>query len=282
MLSSALRGLLSQDPHIVDYVAVIPDTLWVDRGRGKPHRYTRIDDSVRFVDWLAERRPIVGHSVGLSIASADRFDTEHVCEIARWQATYDFPWHSDHLSYTLVADSSGGEQHTALQLPAPCDAEVLNMLAERVKYVQRQVNAPFLIENNVYYVDIPDQDMTEPAFLNAVAARTGCSLLLDLHNLYTNACNHAMDPYAYLDELDLDSVVEVHIAGGEEFAGMYTDAHSGACPEKVWDLLQHLLSRAPNVCGVTYELEPSYFSRLGNEGIREQLCRARAIWDHRR
>jgi uncharacterized protein (UPF0276 family) len=279
MLSPALRGLLQSDPGIVDYVAVIPDTLWVDHGRGESTRYTHIDESVRFLDWLSERQPIVGHSIGLSIASADLFDKEHVAEIARWQSRYAFPWHSDHLSYSRLRAAQGGDRHTALPLPPPYDAEVLQLVSERVEVVQAQVHAPFLLENNVFYVDIPAQEMSEPEFLNALTARTGCGLLLDVHNLYTNAQNHGLDPHAFLDELDTDSIVEVHVAGGEEFAGMYTDAHSGACPEQVWQLLDRVLAEAPHVGGVTFELEPSYYARLREAGVREQLSRARAIWD---
>jgi len=281
ILSPSLRPLLSADPHVVDYVAIIPDTFWIDSGRGHDKRYRHIEDSIGFVDWLAARRPIVAHSIGLSIASADVFDTEHVHEIARWHGKYDFAWHSDHLSFTRVADQLHGERHTGLQLPPPCDADVLDMICERVRYVQRQVGAPFLLENNVYYVNIPEQDMSESAFLNALTTRTGCALVLDLHNLYTNARNHGVDPYAFVAELDLAAVTEVHIAGGEEFGGMYTDAHSGECPTEVWQLLELVVGAAPNLCGVTYELEPSYYGRLREEGVRDQLRQAREIWDRR-
>lgn len=73
---------------------------------------------------------------------------------------------------------------------------------------------PFLLENNVYFTDIPEQEMTEPEFLNALTAEAGCGLLLDLHNLYANARNHGIDTEAFLHELDLSRVVEIHVAGG--------------------------------------------------------------------
>jgi len=77
-------------------------------------------------------------------------------------------------------------------------------------------------------------------------------------------------------------VVEAHIAGGSEFAGMYTDAHSGPCPEPVWRLLEHLVPRAPGLRAITFEFHDSYYHFLGPQGIREQLARARSIFSQYR
>src|SRR6185503_17942887 len=96
----------------------------------------------------------------------------------------------------------------------PYDHDVADMIAARIETIQATVPAPFLIENNVYFIDVPGQDMTEPEFLNALTRRTGCGLLLDLHNLYANARNHGFDAFAWLDQLDLERVVEIQIAGG--------------------------------------------------------------------
>ena len=41
---------------------------------------------------------------------------------------------------------------------------------------------PFLLENNVYYFDIVDQDFDEADFLNELCSATGCGIVLDLHN----------------------------------------------------------------------------------------------------
>ena len=124
--------------------------------------------------------------------------------------------------------------------------------------------------------------MTEPAFLNELARRTGCGLLLDLHNLYCNARNFGFDPAAFLDELDLEPVVELHVAGGNEVEGFWTDSHSGPCPEMVWDLVASVIPRARNLKAVTFEFQESYFDVLGTAGVRAALDRAREFWPHRR
>src|SRR5207253_1072120 len=88
-------------------------------------------------------------------------------------------------SDTLRTDRA--DQHAGVAVPLPYDRDVLEMIAERVERVQQIASIPLLLENSVYFVSFRDQDMSEPQFLNALTARTGCGILLDLHNLYCNA-----------------------------------------------------------------------------------------------
>jgi uncharacterized protein (UPF0276 family) len=205
-------------------------------------------------------------------------DTGYLEQISRVHATYHFPWHSDHLSFVQVSGANGYEHSAGLAIPIPYDEEVLQLIAGRIQDIQRQVSVPFLIENNVYYTDFSEQEMTEPQFLNRLIEVTRCGLLMDVHNLYTNSVNHKFDPFVFLDQVDLSRVVEVHIAGGNELAGMYTDSHAGPCPEPVWELLEYVTSRASNLCGITFEFHASYYPLLKIAGIRGQLERARQVW----
>lgn len=260
-----------------DFLEVIPDIFWVDHGPGADPRFEENRELTRFLERVAAARPLVAHSVGLSIGSAERFDRGHVEQIGRWQQRYAFPWHSDHLSFNRLDHPTGHGIDVGFPMPVPYDEEVLAMLVERVGHVQARVPAPFLLENNVYYFQLPEQELTEGEFLNRLTAATGCGLLLDLHNVHVNATNHGFDPWEYLATLDLTRVVEVHLGGGMEADGVYLDAHSGACPEPVWTLLEELLPRAPNVRGVVFEVFGTYYPSLGDDGLRRQLDRARAV-----
>ena len=280
LYNPSLAGFVcSPDLKLLDYLAVIPDRFWTDRGPGRPDRFVEIGAWMAVLEHAAARLPLVSHSVGMSIGSARWFDAEYLEQLARWAERFRFPWHSDHLSFARVAGEDAHSVAAGMACPVPYDGEVLEMVAERVELVRRTVPAPFLLENNVYYVDLPEQEMTEPEFLNRLAERTGCGLLLDVHNVYVNSVNHGFDPAAFIGALELDRVVEVHVAGGSEMAGMYTDSHAGPCPEPVWELLDRVVAGAPNLCGITFEFEETYFPRLGAEGVREQVRRARAAWE---
>jgi uncharacterized protein (UPF0276 family) len=275
-----LRPFLERHGGEYDFLEVVPEVVWNDLGPGREVRYVPDPDATAFLDRLARTRAVVPHSIGLSIGSAHRFDREHVAQMARWHEWLRFPWHSDHLAFHLAphAETPGGEVNVNLTLPLPLDEEMLELVSARAAEVRRSIGAPFLLENNVEYFRMADEDYGEPEFLNALHRRSGCGLLLDLHNLYVNARNLGVDAYGYLDRLDLDAVVELHVAGGMEMDGFYLDAHSGAVPEPVWAMLDSVLPRCPNAGGVVFEIFGSWYEPLGQDGLRRQLDRMRAAW----
>jgi uncharacterized protein len=259
----------------LDYVAVIPDRAWVDRGVGTPHRFSVLPLSATVLDQVSRERPIVLHSIGLSICSADIFDEEYALNLIAWADRLQSPWVSEHLSFSRI--STGHEVNAAVALPVPYDREVLDLLLPRVRFIADALHCDFLLENNVYYFRYLEQELSEETFLNELCRQTKCRVLLDLHNLYTNSVNHGFDALAYLAELDLNNVIEIHIAGGAPMMGFHTDSHTGPVLEGVWRLLEHTVSRTPNLRGVTFEFHESSFGQLGEAGIFEQVDRARSI-----
>jgi uncharacterized protein (UPF0276 family) len=205
--------------------------------------------------------------------------------MAEWQRWLEFPWHSDHLAYQLALADHGGsdafvaaELNAGLTLPLTLDAEMLERIAARVEHISRAVPVPFALENNVYYVRPLEEGFSEAEFMNRLCAQSGCRVLLDLHNLYTNARNHHFDAYTYLQTIDLRNVIEIHVAGGMEYGGFYLDAHSGPIPEPVWELLEWTLPRCPNVGGVTFELFGTWFDVMGEERLAADMCRLKTLW----
>lgn len=279
LYNPSLPGFLVEEPEAYDFVSIIPDMFWTEEETPAGRRYDLLENWVAVLDRLARRVPLLMHTLGLSLGTASSFDEAYVEHLATWQQRYRFAWHSDHLSFVRITGADGHDHNAGLAVPVPYDREVLELVASRIRHVREVVRAPFLIENNVYFIDIPEQEMQEPEFLNRLVRETGCGVLLDLHNLYANARNHGFDAFDFLDQLDLQAVGEIHIAGGSELGDMYTDSHSGPAPEPVWQLLEWVLPRAPNVCGITFEFHDSYFPRLGRDGLRAELARARDAWN---
>ena len=278
MANLAIAPFIAMDG-AVDYLAVTPDMFWIDQGAVEgPQRYKDIPSWVAILEGSA--LPKVSHHIGLSIASAIPTDPGYVAQMAAWAARWQAQWLSEHLAFVSIAD---GHDATAagLALTAPFDRDVLDLAVDRARYVIEHTRAPFLLENSPYYVTFDDSDLHEAEFLNRFCAESGGGLLLDLHNLYCNVVNHGVSGHRFLDELDLATVVEVHIAGGAELGGMYADSHSGAPPEPVWDLLDDLVARAPNLRGITFEFHDSYLPRLGFDGTADVIARARRAWDAR-
>jgi uncharacterized protein len=262
----------------LDYLAVIPDRVWRDRGRNASRRFQQVPRQHRWLEQAADELPIVLHSIGMSICSADFFDDEFADNLMTWATRLNSPWISEHLAFSRVG--SGHEVNAAIALPVAYDLEMLELLVPRVRYFTNALPCPFLLENSVYYIRYPDQDLTEEDFLNRLCVRARCGVLLDLHNVYTNAVNHGLAARDYLDGLDLDHVGEIHIAGGSPMMGFHADSHNGPVHEGVWELLEYVVPRAGNLRGVTFEFHDSSFSAMGEAGFRAQIDRTRAILGH--
>lgn len=272
-----LRPFIEEHRSLYDFIEVIPDLYWTDLGWGKKNRYVENQRRIDVLRKLRSEVQIVLHSIGLSIGSAYRFDREHVSQIARWRDWVNFPWHSDHLAF-LMAEHDGGEANVGVTMPLPFDQESVDLLAARVRHVRRQIPVPFLLETNVYFFNYERTEMDEPEFLNRLCEKSSGHLLLDLHNLYTNSRNLKTDPYAFLDKLNLDRVVEIHVAGGFSVDGFYQDAHSSTSPKAVWDLLDWVLPKCPNLGGVVFELLGSWYSDVGEDRLVRQLSRMKELW----
>jgi uncharacterized protein (UPF0276 family) len=275
LFNPALISFVPAHLRALDHLAVIPDRAWTDRGPGAQPRFQELSAPIALLEHAARSVPLVLHSIGLSVCSADIFDREYVAQLAAWRERFQCPWVSEHLSFSRVGGEH--ERNASVALPIPYDREMMELLVPRLRETTRRMGCPFLVENPVYYVKFRDPELTEPEFLNTLAAATGCGLLLDLHNLYTNARNHGFDAHAYLRELELANVLEVHVAGGDEMMGFHTDSHVGAVIEPVWELLEDLASQAPRLQGVTFEFHESSWPLLHEEGVLAQLERARGI-----
>ncbi len=259
----------------LDYLAVIPDRAWIDRGVGARQRFDALPLPSALLNKLADQLPIVLHSIGLSIGSAEIFDKDYALNLIAWADRLHSPWISEHLSFSRIGN--GVEVNAAVALPLPYDQEILDLLVPRIRFLTNKLRCPFLLENNVYYFSYPEQDFSEEDFLNQLSCQTGCMVLLDLHNLYTNAVNHGFDALDYLEHLDLENVLEIHVAGGVRMMGLHTDSHTGPVLKDVWRLLEHAVPHTKNLRGITFEFHESSFRLLGEDGILDQVEQARTI-----
>jgi uncharacterized protein (UPF0276 family) len=115
--------------------------------------------------------------------------------------------------------------------------------------------------------------MRQSDFFNKLVDITGCGVLLDVTNIYVNSLNHHFDPFAFLDQMPLDRVVQVHLAGGYWKRGIFIDGHSTLVQEESWDLLKALVGRS-QVKGVIFEHDDNFPEM---RSLIEQVRRAKDI-----
>jgi uncharacterized protein len=213
------ESILAERP-AVDWFEVLSENYLVPGG--KPLHYL-----LR----IAERYPLVMHGVSLSIGSSAPLDHEYLRQLKSLGARLQPAWISDHLCWTGVA---GRNTHDLL--PLPYTEEALAHVVERVRTVQDFLGRRILLENVSSYVEFCDSQLSEWQFLNEIAARADCLILLDVNNIYVSSVNHGFDPLDYLAGIDAARVQQIHLAGHENHGDYLIDTHDHPVPDPVWQL----------------------------------------------
>ena len=193
----------------VDFVEVISENFMVDGGR--PRQILR---DVR------ARYPVALHGVSMSLGSADGLDGAYLARLRALVDEIEPLFVSDHLSWSRI---EGFNSHDLLPLPYTRGA--LDCVATNVARAQDVLGREMLVENPSTYIDFAQADMTEWQFLDALSARTGCGLLLDVNNVFVSAANHGFDAFEYLDGVPADRVRQIHLAGHSQGAELLIDTH---------------------------------------------------------
>jgi uncharacterized protein (UPF0276 family) len=261
-------------PDLVEYIDVIPDRLWYDFEHGEVRggrRFHRVSGAIEELKECAKGRVLGGHGIGLSLPSAIPIDMAMVAEAAALARELNLQWYSEHLSMFLVSNGSVPNSQAGLGLPVAYDEETFAIVKSKLAILKRALDCDLLLENGAIFTPVPDPEMSEPEFLNRLYSELDCGTLLDLHNLYVGLLNGVLSPVEYLNQLNPDCVQEIHLAGGHELAGFYTDSHSGLTPREVWSWAYEFGPRFKNLRAIVFEFHESYFEKLGLEGITGEL-----------
>jgi len=195
-----------------------------------------------------ERYPISLHGVGLSLGSAQGIDAWHLEQLAALVQEIEPVRVSDHASFARGVLPGGAALHASDLLPSPFTREALDTLCANVQRVQDRLRRPIAVENLSAYLRWRVADMDEPSFLNALAQRTGCQLLVDVNNIFVNALNeHDAHPLQsgrlWLDAIAPGAVAELHLAGHVDCGDIVIDDHGSRVCADVWSLYRHALQR---------------------------------------
>ena len=195
-----------------------------------------------FLSRVREDYPLALHGVGLSIGSADPVNLTYLQKLAALIDRYEPFLVSDHLSWS----SFQGEYFPDLY-PLPFNQPVIQHLVDRIQQVQDVLRRPLILENVSSYVTFTGSDMTEWDFINQVTRRAGCRLLLDVNNVMVNSCNHCFDPYQFINEIDAESVAEIHLSGATrqrvDDLPFIIDTHDAEVDHDVWGLYRRAIER---------------------------------------
>jgi uncharacterized protein (UPF0276 family) len=218
------------------------------------------------LDRIRADYPVSLHGVGLSLGSTDPLDTGHLVKLARLVDRVEPARVSEHLCWSSVDG-----RHFNDLLPLPYTPEALAHVCARVSAAQDFLRREILVENVSSYLTFPESSIPECEFVAAVAARTGCRLLVDVNNIYVNARNHGIDADGYLAAIPPAMVAEIHLAGFDASGPCLIDTHGAPVAPEVWSLYERALGhygRVPTL--IEWDTDIPEFAVLQREAATAQ------------
>ena len=248
--------LQTEPPEQVSFLEVAPEN-WIRVGgaRGKALRR------------LTERYPLVCHGLSLSIGGPAPLDEDFLRDLKVFLDRHDAKAYTEHLSY--CGDS--GQLYDLM--PIPFSEEAVHYVADRISRVQDVLERRIGMENVSTYA-VPDGEMTELEFLNAVVSEADCGFHLDINNIFVNSINHGFDVHDYLAGIPAERIMYAHIAGHyREADNLRVDTHGEDVLPEVWGLLDEAYTRH----GVFPTLLERDFNIPATEVLMEEIEQIRRL-----
>lgn len=192
-------------------------------------------------DWLQKilsYYPVSLHGVSLNIGSVDPLRMDYLKALKKLIRATNPMLISDHICWTGV-----NQINTHDLLPLPLTEEAITHVVDRVKQIQDFLGRQIMLENISSYIQFQQSDMTEWEFIAEIADRADCFILLDINNIYVNACNHRFSATAYLNHIAPYRIKQFHLAGHKHCETHIIDTHDADIISPVWNLYAGALKR---------------------------------------
>ena len=166
---------------------------------------------------------------------------------------------SEHLAFVRAAGVEIGH----LAAP-PRNHSSVEGAAENLRKAAHMIGMQPAMENIATLLQPPCGTLPEQQWISQIVSSSGCGVLLDLHNLHANATNFSFDPLKYLDEIPLEHIRCIHIAGGRWIKSpdgkkdYLLDDHLHEVTDPVYELLAEVAARAAQPLTVILERDGKY------------------------
>jgi len=223
---------------------------------------------LRWLEAVRASHPVSLHGVSLSLAGSMPPDPAHLRRLAALARRIEPVLMSEHLAW-----STWNGQYFPDLLPFPRTTEALQRIALHIEQTQTALGTRIAIENPSHYLQVEGNEWDEIDFLQELAKRSGCGLLLDVNNVYLSARNLGFNAEVYIDRFPGETVMEVHVAGYSIDpvlgASLLIDSHDAPVAPAVWTLYRRLVDRIGP--------RPTLIERDGNVPEFGQLLEERDI-----
>lgn len=182
------------------------------------------------------------------------------------------PWCIEELAYREIEG-----RYLDFFMPALLTAESASTAAEKIRAANAVLPCPVTPENPPYQLPVGDLHLLD--YMRRVGEEADVPLILDLGHLYSYQLCIGAEPLDELALLDLDRVIELHVAGANlaEVDGVtiYEDTHGAdPIPDVLLEMLETVGARCKHLRAVTVEVEDA-----SRERVLEDCRRVKSVLD---
>ena len=240
-----------------------PDPVSLVRAKGGPSfvEYSGLVDVNEVIDEVGKIRaagaPVLFHPSYINFCGSYPNSNAWLEATSKHIESVGSSWFAQDVAYCFWEEGPGYSTQLGYFIPLIFNQHSLELAVERVKEVQAKVTVPVAIEPPPVAFIIGSMPLF--SFFGSLSNQTNCAILLDMGHLVSYEMASGRSVLAAIDELPVERVIEVHIAGGRlkegDAGSIYVDAHECEIVEQTWQMLETMLPRLPNVKAVCYECE---------------------------
>lgn len=211
------------------------------------------------LDFYSENNRLIGHGVYYSLFDARWTERQEIWlkKLKEEVQNRNYNHITEHFGFMNTENF-----HQGIPLPVSLHPKTLQIGKDRLYRLQEAVDIPVGIENLAFSFSADDVK-EQGEFLDRLVEDTNGFLILDLHNIYCQACNFEMEMQELISLYPLGKVKEIHLSGGSWQESVYgkksirRDTHDDRIPEEILTVLPSVLTQCHN-------LEYIIIERLGD------------------
>jgi uncharacterized protein (UPF0276 family) len=211
---------------------------------------------VELLQSFGKEQRLVGHGVYYSLFSGGWSAQQDAWlqHLSRMASKFHFDQVSEHFGFM-----TGEDFHKGAPLPIPFTTTTLAIGRDRLNRLYHACECPVGLENLAFAYS-GDEVKKHGEFLDQLVQPINGFLILDLHNIYCQACNFGIPADQLLTWFPLHRVREIHISGGSWEDSVTVkdkrtrrDTHDDRVPDEVFELLRLAIPLCPHLKYVVLE-----------------------------
>lgn len=240
-----------------------PDPVTLVSSEGGPQfvEYAGLVDVERVIDEIQRIQsagaPVLYHPSYINFCGSFPNSTTWLETTAKHIAKVNSAWFAQDVAYCFWEAGHSYSTQLGYFIPPIFNDASLQLAITRVQEVQQIVPVTVAVEPPPMCFIAGTMPLF--TFFKHLAEETDCAILLDMGHLVSYEMASGNSIKDELDELPLERVIEVHVAGGKlkttPSGPVYVDAHECQIVDETWNMLEQMLPALPNVKAVCFECE---------------------------